>query len=60
MTGILEESMLKIKSLNYRKYSCVELNGGSILTEKLTNNDSAPNNILVVKNVAFEVWYYRA
>ena len=55
MTGILEESMLKIKSLNYRKYSCVELNGGSILTEKLTNNDSAPNIILVVKNVAFEV-----
>lgn len=55
MTGTLEESMLKIKSLNYRKYNCMELNGGSILTEKLTNDVCAPNNILVVKDAAFKI-----
>lgn len=55
MIDTLEESMLNIKSLNYCKYNCMELNGGNILIEKLTNYDSAPNNILIVKNVAFEV-----
>lgn len=60
MIDTLEESMLNVKSLNYCKYNCVELNEGNVLIEKLTNYDSAPNNVLVVKNVAFEVWYYRA